>query len=77
MFIMKCITDLIKNKIAQGDSGGPVWQYQMGRAVIVGVYSSNEGDDFLDCSTASDYYNNLAIFVDQAIDWIKNVTQLN
>ena len=64
----------------QGDSGAPVWQYQMGRAVIVGVVSSNRHDNiWTDCQLDPGYGVpwSYSTYVDQAIDWIENCTKLN
>ena len=67
--------------IQQGDSGGPIWQYQRGRAIVVGVMST-----LFDMNSTTrcqkDVTNNMKDFpafiawVPLHIDWIKNVTKL-
>ena len=65
----------------QGDSGGPFWQYDMGRAVIAAVFIDANGDSNSPpgqlCEPHSKSYRVGAMRIDWDIDWIKNVTKLN
>ena len=69
---------------SQGDNGGPVWQYDLGRAVIVGVFTRT-GNDTKGCEPVpmpevpgtGHTITTMANWVDQEIDWIKDVTKLN
>ena len=58
----------------QGDSGGPVWTFDQGRAVLLGVLSVGnvEGDS---CTSEEGF----AIYtrISEFIPWIKEVTKLD
>ena len=73
---------------SKGDSGGPLWQYYMGRAVIIGVASQvlvnvNECEGYAEIvyPPGSTQTVNLSISkftrVSKHIDWIISVTQLH
>ena len=56
----------------QHDSGGPLWQYYNGRAVIVGV-TSLAYTDTEECSL----YGTIFVRVSRYIDWIISVTKMD
>ena len=65
----------------QGDSGSPLWQFQNGRAVLIGIMATGypyfNGTHFDKCDDPNRVpgfttFMRVSLF----IDWIKNVTQL-
>ena len=64
-------------QLLQGDSGSPVWQYNMGRAVVFAVESGGIKDERTGCDSDSFKLPSRAMWVDREMDWVKNVTQLS
>ena len=54
----------------QGDSGSPIWQYVMGRAVVVGIHFA--GGKHVDNCASPGWAIHVPYYMDSIIDTINN-----